>query len=99
MCLNPAPANDRSAEPAQPPLAVRKPVAICSYCQQQRFQLVLWHGQAVFPQDSNVTFNRLLNVPDRFLTRGALGDATGQTRALRYPVAVLAGMNQNLSHG
>jgi hypothetical protein len=37
-------------------------------------------------------------VPDRFLTRGASGHAPGQARALRHPVAVLAGMNQNLPH-
>jgi hypothetical protein len=27
-----------------------------------------------------------------------LGHATGEARALRHPIAVLAGMNQNLSH-
>jgi hypothetical protein len=66
-------------------LGAESAAIICSYCQQQRFQFVLWHGQAVFPQDSDVTFNRLLDVPYRFLTpRQPAGKAVGATRYSRF---------------
>jgi hypothetical protein len=41
---------------------------MCSYCQQQRFQLVFWHGQAVFPQGSphcGVRWRALSSAQDR----------------------------------
>ena len=41
---------------------------MCPYCQQQRFQLVFWHGQAVFPQGSphcGVRWRALSSAQDR----------------------------------
>ncbi len=60
--------------------------------------MFLWHWQTVILQSEDVTFNRFPDIGDCCLPAFALRDAAWKTRALRYPKAIFAGINNHLSH-
>jgi hypothetical protein len=56
------------------------------------------HRQVVSLQCANVCLNRSFNVGECGILRRALGNATGQAETLGNPEAILAAINEHLSH-
>ena len=61
--------------------------------------MLLWHRKTVVSECENIARDRFSDVGDGLLASLALGDAAGKAWALGHPEAVLAGINDRLSHG
>ena len=61
--------------------------------------MLLRHRQTVIAQGEHVTLDGFADVRDGGLAALTLGNAAGQTRTFSHPESVLAGINNDLSHG
>ena len=73
-------------------------MVVCLHGHQHGLESVLGDRQVILFDDGNVEPDRLANVVDRFLSRGALTDATGETEAVGDLIPVFAFENNRLSH-
>jgi hypothetical protein len=62
-------------------------------------QPLWWDRQAILLKSEDITFYGLADVLHGLLLGFSLADATGQAGAFNYPIAVFAGIEDDLTHG
>jgi hypothetical protein len=75
------------------------PEEVCAYGDQQFLKAILRHLDAIILERKDVALNGLTDVADRGLAGLSLRNATRQAGAFRNPEAILARINDRLSHG
>ena len=76
----------------------RRRSVVCSHGDRQGLESFFGDRQVILFENGNVEPDRFANIVDRFLSRAALTDATGETEGVGHPIPVFAFENNGLSH-